>query len=339
MSLFWVVGAGGVGASMAARLAQHHVVVIIDGWFENVEAMRSRGLVLRSPAGQLTAKVDTFHFSELETATLPAPEAILLAVKSMQTRETVEALASKVRGDVPVVSLQNGLNEETIAEVIGARRTIGAVVRFEGSLREAGTVEQFKDGGTLSIGELDCWSSPRVEQLACVLGSAVPTTATDDIWTDLWSKLIRNCLLNPVAAASGLDLATMSSGRAAARVCAGIAAESVAVARANGINISSDVVYNAAPDDLADGRSGAIDAFLDGFRSTYAAQHGVKPSMLQDIEKRRPTEIDHLNGVIQRKGVTAGIPTPYNDRIIGLVRTVQSGAAVSSPELLMAATR
>lgn len=335
--MIWVVGAGGIGAAAAARLAAVADVAIIDSWPEHVRAITQDGLTLHDPAGQTVVRVRAELLDDAAAARLPVPETVLLCTKSFQTASALTTVLPLVPESVPIVSLQNGLNEDTIAGIAGVTRTIGAVVRFEGGLGGPGHVIQKKTNGPLTLGELDGDLSVRVTELAELFDKVIPTDVTSEIWVELWAKLIRNCMLNPVAAISGLGLHGLGTSPDARRFCAEIGRESTAVAHALGISVAPTVVYGADPDALAAGDQQALSAFGEGFRATYEPQPDVHPSMLQDVLKGRATEIDHLNGAVTAKGRAAGVPTPYHDRAIELVHRIEQGEFQPSPALLTGA--
>jgi 2-dehydropantoate 2-reductase len=272
--------------------------------------------------------------ADLDTAGLSEPDIVLVCVKSFQTEQCVRAVAARVDDRVPFVSLQNGLNEDRIAAIVGRERTIGAVVRFEGALAGPGHAVQNKSNGPLSIGELDGVETDRIKSLAALLNQVIPTAVVADIWADLWAKLARNCMLNPVAAISGLGLSSMAGSEFAPLVAASIGREVAAVVAAQDISLPPEVFYKADQARLAAGDAAELDIAVDGFRALYAPQPDVRPSMLQDVLKGRESEIDFLNGEIASRGPGYSIATPVNDRVIELVHRIERGEISPSPELL-----
>jgi 2-dehydropantoate 2-reductase len=193
---------------------------------------------------------------------------------------------------------------------------------------------QKKTDGPLTVGELDGRRSERVVTLADRLGRAIPTDVTTEITVELWSKLLRNCMLNPVAAVSGLGLHGMGTSRVAPGVCADVGREGAMVAAALGIRIDPPTLYGADPAALVAGDAIAHDAAVAGFVRTYSPQPEVQPSMLQDVLKGRGTEIDFLNGEVAARGRALGVPTPVNDALTALVHAVERGERTPGPGLL-----
>lgn len=323
----WVVGAGAIGSVAAARLDADNDVVVIDPWREHVEAVRRDGLRLTEPGGHHLSHPVAVVSSAARDADVPDPDLVLLAVKSTHTRSALADVIGRLGPDTPVVSLQNGLNEDTVADCVGANRTIGAVVRYEATLTGPGQVTQHKTNGTLTIGELAGPATDRTAAVAAILGRGIPTEVTDDIWGELWTKLIRNCMLNPVAAVTGLGLRSMAGQPRATSCCGGIAREAAGVARASGVHLRPEVFYGVPVERLLDDGPAGFDAMVTAFTDNYLRSPDVRPSMLQDIDKGRPTEVDHLNGEVARRADALGLAAAVNHRLVTLVHDVERGAA------------
>lgn len=326
----WVVGAGGIGSGVAALLAHAgDDVAVVDPWPEHVAAMEGYGLRLDRPGGSLLARPRAVHLDDRAAlADLGPPAVVLLATKSDATEATLGHLLPLLGDRAPVVSLQNGLNEPVIASVVGAARTVGAVVRFDGALHGPGHVAQTRDDGDLVIGVVDRpgpGSADRLGALAARLSAAVPTVAVDDVREEQWAKLARNCMLNGTATLAGLGLGRLAEVPAARRLCAAVGAEVVRVARAEGVDVPDAALYGADLDALLDGDGAAFAAFEDGFRAAYRRVPDIKPSMLQDFEKGRVVEVAHLNGAVVAAGRRLGVATPANARLVEAVLALVRG--------------
>ncbi|GAA2591414.1 ketopantoate reductase family protein [Dactylosporangium fulvum] len=329
----WVVGAGGIGASIAARLAgAGQQVVVIDDWAEHVDRIREHGLTLEHPGGVLHTRPAAILSSELSELSVIAdtapPDLVLLAVKSDRTRETLLAVADRLPPGCPVLSLQNGLNEPVIADVVGPTRTVGAVVRFDGALAGPGRVTQQRSDGDLVIGAVDRAAAGLVAGVADQLRTALPVVVSDRIWADLWSKLTRNCLLNPVSTLVGLGLGRMAALPPVREVCLRTGLEVIAVARATGVAVEPGILYGTDLDRLFAGDPAAVRDFQAAFERTYAPFPDLKPSMLQDAEKGRSVEVRWLNGAVVDAGERVGVAAPLNraltERVEELVRGVRT---------------
>jgi 2-dehydropantoate 2-reductase len=298
-----VVGCGAVGSLFAANLAQ---LEDVDVWAydlsrEHVDAINEGGLRL-SGAGNVVGKVRATS----DPAELPPCDFGIVATKSMHT-ETAVAACTHALGEGAVCSVQNGVgNEEAIAAHV--ERVIRGTTFPAGQLVEPGHVRWDVKGET-TIGPFEPSPAPvsEVERLADACTRAgLPTEAVDDARGAQWRKLIFNAATNPVGALTRLTHGRVCERPPLRRLVTGLVDEGKAVASAQGIELDAD------PEELID----------------HAAQPEVaydhKASMLQDVEARRETEIDYLNGGIVRFGREHGVATPLNEMITALVKGLEA---------------
>ena len=323
---YWIVGAGGIGCAIAGRLAPHQRIVIVDSWREHVDAMRASGLTVDYPDGSVHVEpVEAWHLTEMSSIGEP-PEVVLLAVKSYQTAEVVTALEPYLTESSPIVSLQNCINEDTIASIAGPDRTIGAMVRFDGALKGPGHSSATRKERRLVIGELSGQITPRLREIAATLSHGVQTDLSDNIWRELWSKLVRNTSVNAVAVVTGMGMGEIVVDPIVRRLSLALGMETVSVALALGIELDPAELDGPVAAYLSPLGSPETDALEEHFRAMFEPYPEVKASMLQDVEKGRPTEIDYMNGYVVKKGSELGIPTPLNAEMVRLVKQVEAGA-------------
>jgi 2-dehydropantoate 2-reductase len=297
-----VVGCGAVGSLFAANLAQLEDVEVwaYDLAREHVEAIEERGLRL-SGAGEVVGRVR----ATTDAAELPPCEFGIVATKAMQTEAAIAATAHAF-ADGCACSVQNGIgNEETIAEHV--ERVIRGTTFPAGRIVEPGHVQWDVKGDT-TIGPFEPQPAPmeEIERLADTCTRAgMPTTAVPDARGPQWRKLIFNASTNPVGALTGLTHGRVCEDPTLRSLVSQLVDEGKAVAAAQGIELDAD------PEQLIDHAA----------RPDVAYDH--KASMLQDVEARRQTEIDYLNGGIARFGREHGVPTPMNDAIVALVKGVE----------------
>jgi 2-dehydropantoate 2-reductase len=297
-----VVGCGAVGSLFAANLATLDDVEVwaYDLDRAHVAAINEGGLRL-SGAGQVVGRLQ----ATADAAELPACDFGIVATKSMHTGAAAEATAHAF-GAGCVCSVQNGVgNEEAIAEHVA--RVIRGTTFPAGRLVEPGHV-QWDVRGDTTIGPFEPSPAPmaEVERLAeACTRAGLPTQAVPDARGPQWRKVIFNAATNPIGALTGLTHGRVCEDASLRRLVSALVDEGKAVAAAQGIELDAD------PEELID----------------YAARPDVaydhKASMLQDVEARRATEIDYLNGGIARYGREHGVPTPLNEAVTALVKGLE----------------
>ncbi len=297
-----VVGCGAVGSLFAANLAQLDDIEVwaYDLAQEHVDAINAGGLRL-SGAGEVVGRVR----ATADPASLPACDFGIVATKAMHTAGAVAATAHAF-AEGSVASVQNGVgNEEAIAEHVD--RVIRGTTFPAGRVLEPGHVQwDVKGDTTLGPFEPSPAAQQEIERLADACTRAgLPTEAVADARGPQWRKVIFNAATNPVGALTGLTHGRVCEDPALRALVSGLVDEGKAVAAAQGI------VLDADPEELIDHAA----------RPDVAYDH--KASMLQDVEARRATEIDYLNGGIVRFGRELGVPTPLNEGILALVRGLE----------------
>jgi 2-dehydropantoate 2-reductase len=295
-----VVGCGAVGSLFAAHLAgvDGAEVWAYDLQRDHVDAINESGLRI-SGVSDLVADVR----ATADAVEIPPCEYGIVATKSMHTEAAIAATASVFQGGA-VCSVQNGVgNEELIAPHVA--RVIRGTTFPAGHLVEPGHVEQ-DTGGKTWIGPFEPKPAAmeEVERLAGTLSEGgMETIAMPDSRGAQWTKLIFNAATNPVGALTGLPHGWACERADIRELVRGLIAEGRAVADSLGVELDSD------PDDLVD-------------HATRVA-HDHKASMLQDVEARRLTEVDFLNGGISRFGRELGVDTPLNDALWALVKALE----------------
>lgn len=296
-----VVGCGAVGSLFAANLSLLEEVEVwaYDLNEDHVAAINATGLRL-SGAGDVVGRLRATS----DAAELPQCDFGIVATKAMHADSAVAATAHAFAGGC-VASVMNGVgNEETLARHV--ERVIRGTTFPAGKIVEPGHVQWDVKGDT-TFGPFEPSPAPATEigRLAAACTRAgMPATAVADARGPQWRKVIFNSSTNPIGALTGLTHGRVCEDPALRALVSALVAEGKAVAEAQGI------VLDADPEELID----------------YAARpevaYGHKASMLQDVEARRQTEIDYLNGGIARFGRELGVPTPLNDAVTALIKGV-----------------
>jgi 2-dehydropantoate 2-reductase len=298
-----VVGCGAVGSLFAANLATLEDVEVwaFDVSRAHVDAINRDGLRLVG-AGEVTGRVR----ATTDAAELPACDFGIVATKAMHTESAIAASAHAFTAGC-VATVQNGIgNEEVVA--IHCERVIRGTTFPAGKILEPGVVQWDVKGAT-TLGPFEASPAPltEIERLAdaCTRGG-MPTDAVADARGPQWRKVIFNAATNPIGALTGLTHGRVCERPALRQLVSQLVDEGKAVAAAQGIELDSD------PEDLID----------------YAARPDVaydhKASMLQDVEARRQTEVDYLNGGIVEFGRRYGVETPEHAAIWALVKGMEA---------------
>jgi 2-dehydropantoate 2-reductase len=331
-----VLGAGAIGSVVGGMLTKAgHDVTLVDQWPEHVQAMKTIGLRLSGTCGEHVVPVRALHLHELQSVDATF-DAVFLAVKSYDTDWAAQLAAQYLEPrDGVVVDFQNGINDERVAAIVGRERTLGCVIAISAGIYEAGHAIR-TDTGVVGfyVGELDGRDTPRAQELARVLGAVAPTKVTTNLWGQRWSKLAVNCMGNALAGLSGLGSAELRLEPGPRRVSIQLGAEVVRVGRAHGHTIEPLIGGIDAQRivDAAEGR-GLADVEAD-LAAEAKRRTGGRPSLLQDVIKRRRTEVDFLNGHVSAEGRTKGVPTPFNDAIVAAVHAHGVGRLTPDPKHL-----
>ena len=298
-----VVGCGAVGSLFAANLAQLDDVEVwaYDVSQAHVDAINANGL-------RLTGAGDVVGHPRATTdpAALPPCDFGIVATKAMHTEGAIAATAHAF-ADGAVATVQNGVgNEEVVAEHVA--RVIRGTTFPAGKILEPGVVQwDVKGDTTLGPFEPKPAHTNEIERLAdaCTRGG-MPTAAVADARPAQWRKVIFNASTNPVGALTGLTHGRVCERPDLRAIVSALVDEGKAVAAAQGITLDAD------PEELID------------HAAKPEVAYGHKASMLQDIEARRATEIDFLNGGIARFGRELGVATPFNDAITSLIKGLEA---------------
>ena len=341
-----VMGTGALGGYIGGNLAhQGFDVTFVDMWPENLTAIRTRGLELDGVTAEekFTVKTDkTLHLDQIQELGKGGPVDIaFIAVKSYDTERVTKAVKPFLAPDGYAVSLQNCINEDTIAAEVGADRTLGVIASIISvELYEAGRIRRMAAKGgdkhtVFRIGELSGRITDRVNELVSMFSLIDSTKPTTNLLGERWSKLIQNSMRNGVAAATGLTSGECDTNEGPRRFAIKLGGEGVRVAAALGIKLVG--LGGMVPEQLArasegDAKSMAeVEAIMISRNASNPRAGIQRPSMAQDMKKKRRTEIEFMNGYIAAKGSEAGIPTPANLQLVDLVLRVQRGELAQSP--------
>ena len=328
MRPYVIVGAGAIGGTLGHHLARAgHPVTVVDADPEHVRRIDADGLVLVRGAERSTARVARALTPDPDEQALRV-ERVLLAVKAQATGPALEWIAPRLADDGFVVSLQNGLNEDEIAQRIGRDRTVGAFVNLFADVIGPGEI---RDGGpgALVVGELDGRDSQRVREVVADLQAWGPARATGNVSGYLWSKLGFGAMLVATALADAPMAELIHRHRP---VMHALAAEIYAVAAAEGVTPEPFDAFDPLPyagdDDVAKER--ATDALVAWLRTQAKDRSGI----WRDIAVRhRPTEVPTHYRPVLAAAARHVIPVPGLERLVAQIGELEAGAAMADARI------
>ena len=303
-----IVGAGALGCAMGGVLTEAgHDVWLINRNAAQVEAMRQRGLTLRTDGVDRTIAVQAVTSAQEVTGS--AAELVIVLVKSFHTAQAMEAATCLLGPQTVVLSLQNGLgHEEILAAIVGHTRLLAGKTYVGGSPLAPGHVIAGTRNKLTVIGKPDGGLSARAQRVAEVFnGAGLDTNVSRNITGVIWDKLLVNAATGALSAITRLSYGPLYQSPELQTTATAAVTEAMAVAKASGIRLS--ITDPTEPWRLA----GA------GLPPEF------KPSMLQSLEKGSITEIDFINGAIVSQGEKVGIATPVNRTLVACIKALERG--------------
>jgi 2-dehydropantoate 2-reductase len=301
----WVVGAGAIGSLYAGHLARAADVAVLTRRQEHADALMREGLRV-SGRNDFTARVA----AAVDPAELPEPDLVILACKGVD----LDSAAARLEGYVPratVVTVQNGLGVEEIVRRHGDWQLLSGVTFMSGTKHSDTHVEYILDTPTWlgPYGETPFEQARKAAEL--ITAGGLKAEAFEDLRPAQWSKLIFNATVNGVAALTGLPhdfrFAALDRPSDLGHLVRDLVDEGKAVAAAVGVPLGDD------PWEM----------------NVHATKRGSAhyPSMLEDVEARRPTELELINGALVREAGRVGVQVPLHTAIYRLVKAREAGYA------------
>jgi 2-dehydropantoate 2-reductase len=339
-----IVGAGAVGGYAGAHMVQAgEDVTFIDPWPEHVEHMRKHGLRVTHAMDvpEFSVPVRALHVTDAQQLAREAPVDIaFVCMKSYDTAWATMLIRQYLAPDGYVVSLQNCMNEETIAGIVGWGKTLGCIASsITVNLPEPGHVHRGagKHGAAHTVvraGEVHGRITPRAEEICRLVAYTDSAIATSNLWGERWSKLVANAMGNGLSACTGMTGGQMLESEPIRRFSTRLGSEAIRVGQAHGyqleeiLHLPPETIALAGEGDEAAMRACDEQRFTDGKRTAS----GQRPSMGQDMQKGRRTEIEFLNGFIVGEGEKVGIACRANAALTDIVMRVERGELKPDPK-------
>ncbi len=319
-----IMGAGSIGTILGAMLTKGGVHVdLIDSYKAHVDALNEKGATV---TGSIELNVPVSAMTPDQMTGIY--DIVFLLCKQTGTKEAVLQLLPHLNENSTVCTLQNGLPEYRLAELIGRQRVVGGIVVFAATWEAPGVSRSTSDAKylmtnrILEVGEIDGSITPRILEIRDILSHMGRVEVTENLIATRWYKVCVNSTQSGISAVVGDRFGVAWERDDAMFALAHVADEAARVVMASGVKQLPFFDKMILKDGLT------VRESAEYFRKAYANGLEMKASMLQDLEKGRPCEIDFINGEICAAGRKLGIPTPYNDMLVAVVKAAQARKTV-----------
>ncbi len=317
-----IYGAGSLGTILGAYISKNGgKIELINRNKAHVEALRKNG-----------AKVTgTVNFSHPVTAYTPDEmsgkyDILFLMTKQQQNTEVVSYIKKFLADDGVIVTLQNGIPELQIGDIVGEERVLGCTVAWGATMKEPGVCEltSAPDSLTFSLGSLLPQHNAHINEVKSLLELMGPVEIDKNFIGSRWSKLLINSAFSGMSAVLGCTFGEAAGDKASRRIVQALIKECIDVCAAGNIRIEpvqgKDIVK------LLDYKGRIKKAFSFFIIPIAIRKHAkLKASMLQDLEKGKLTEVDAINGVVSAFGRKVGVATPMNDTVVEVIHRIEKG--------------
>jgi len=315
-----VVGAGAIGGITAALLKKEgYNVEIVCKYADYAKLISEEGIEVNGACGSVIEKIPAYaSVSEVSSR----KDLVLHATKATEMVEAAREIKSVLKETGFLVSMQNGICEDVLADVLGMEKIIGCVTGWGATMKSPGKMEMTSTGDFI-LGYPGREPDDFLKLIAEVLSAVVPAKASGNIMGHLYSKLIINACITSLGAICGLYLGKMLSVRKVRRIFIEIIREAVAVAEKMQLKIE---VFGGKLDfrEFVEGKS-----FISDLRRHIVLlvigykYRKLKSSSLQSLERGKLTEVDYFNGYIARNGKELGISVPVNEAITMMIHEIE----------------
>ena len=318
-----IVGCGAMGTVLGAYLNKNGCEVdMVDSYKDHVDTLNTNGAHI----------IGTVDIVVPVRAMLPEQmtgiyDLVFLFTKQNANPQILPHLLGYLDENSTVCTLQNGVPEPDVASYVGEKRTVGGTVLWGATFQEPGVSELTQDI-TLSdhlfeIGEIDGSIGPRIQMVADVLAQmGRPTLITDKLMSSRWGKLVNNACMSGMSAVCGCTFGEVLDNPVARACLSYIGREVKQCCEAEGYSLPT-LLGSQTPLSLELKNQAQFDESQRMFLEMYEGLRAAKASMLQDLEKGLPTEVNMINGYVCKAGRRHSIPTPFNDAVVKFVSTAE----------------
>lgn len=316
-----LVGAGSMGTVLGALITRGgEDIILVDANQAQVRALKESGARITGHM-ELTVPVRAVLPDGMEGIY----DLIIYLVKTTNDDQALPEVLPHLSDQSMLITLQNGVPEEKVAGVIGRDRTLGGAIGWGATLLEPGVSELTSeaDAMTYDIGELDGSETERLKAIQAVLNKAGVANITNNLIGIRWTKLLANVSMSGLGAALGCTYGMILDDPKALLVATAIVVETLKTAKALGIKL--EPMQGLDPNLLLELVKQSDETAMNAMKMIYERHRDLVASMLQDLRKGAPCEVETLNGYLSRKSAEAGVPTPVNDQVAEIIRRIESG--------------
>lgn len=319
-----ILGCGAMGTVMGAFLAKEGLPVeLIDNYAEHVAALREKGATITGFA-EMTVPVTAYAPEQMHGLY----DVIFLMTKQLSNERLLPSILPFLHENSTVCTLQNGVPEPFVADIVGKGRTVGGTVLWGATFLGPGVSELTQDlsrsDHLFEIGEISGGLTDRIEAVAGILRLMGPVKVTTSLMASRWGKLVNNACMSGMSAVCGATFGEVRDHTAARACLSYLGREVKQCCEAEGYRLPV-LLSNCSGDSLGFQSQEGFDESQRMFIAMYKGFDLAKASMLQDLEKGRPTEVRMINGYVCATGRKHGIRTPFNDKVVEIVTAVEAG--------------
>lgn len=317
-----IYGAGSLGTVLGAYMTKNGADVdLINRNKAHVAALKEKGAHITGTV-EMTVPVRAMTPDEMNGKY----EVILLMTKQLLNKEVVTFLAPFLTEDGVIVTLQNGIPEPSVAEIVGSEHTMGCVVEWGATLSAPGESTLTSDPAGLSfhMGKMPGITDEQFDRVKGLLEKMCPVHIEENLLGARWSKLLINATFSGLGTVMGGLFGDVSEGKFARKIAVRCMKECIDVGHAAGEEFVP--VQGKDITKLFYYKNALKRTFAECLLPIAMKKHRLlEPSMLQDLRKGKPCEVDTINGVVCAWGKKCGVPTPINDRIVEVIKKEQAG--------------
>lgn len=332
MSRFAIYGAGSLGTVLGAYITKNGgEIELINRNKAHVDALNKNGATITGTV-ELNVPVKAYTPDKMSGKY----DVFILLTKQLQNKEVVNNLKEYLSKDGVIVTLQNGLPEPGIAEIVGSNHTMGCVVEWGATLVSPGVCKLTSCTDSLSfhMGKMDGISDEQFKMVKDLLELMCPVHTEENLIGARWSKLLINATFSGLGTVVGGVFGDVSENKYARKVAIRCMKECIDVGHAAGVTFAPVQGKNITK----------LFYYKSALKRTVATMlipiamkkhRNIEPSMLQDLKNGKPCEIDAINGIVCEYGKKNNISTPINDRIVEIIKKIQSGELKAQKENIM----